>query len=86
MLGEGEGEAVKGCRLNEVYRERERNLYANGLSNCPKLIDDPRIKTVEYTGVSKKVLKFFGGNACESVRSFQLNIQEKNLCGEAQCL
>ena len=49
MLGEGEGEAVQGCRLNEVYRERERNLDAISLSNCPKLSDNPRIKTVEYT-------------------------------------
>jgi len=23
MLGEGEGQAVQGCRLKEVYRERE---------------------------------------------------------------
>ena len=28
---------------------RERNLYATGLSDCPKLSDNPRIKTVEYT-------------------------------------
>ena len=25
------------------------NLDAIGLSNCPKLSDEPRIKTVEYT-------------------------------------
>jgi len=49
MLGEREGEAVQGCRLNEAYRERERNRYAISLSNCPKLSDNPRIKTVEYT-------------------------------------
>jgi len=89
MVGEGEGLAVEGYRLNEVYREREtrqRNReactpllrvrgvapgdkllgklqdgwrmaekrrisnihrYAISLSNCPKLSDNPRIKTVE---------------------------------------
>jgi len=51
MLVEWEGEAVQGCRLNEVYRERERNLDAISLSNCPKLSDNRRIKTVEYTVV-----------------------------------
>ncbi len=49
MLGEGEGEAVQGCRLNEVYRDEISNLDAISLSNCPKLSDNPRIKTVEYT-------------------------------------
>ena len=28
---------------------RPHNVYATGLSNCPKLSDNPRIKTVEYT-------------------------------------
>ena len=28
---------------------RESNLDAISLSNCPKLSDNPRIKTVEYT-------------------------------------
>ncbi len=28
---------------------RERNLDATSLSNCPKLSDNPRILTVEYT-------------------------------------
>ena len=28
---------------------RERNLDAISLSNCTKLSDNPRIKTVEYT-------------------------------------
>jgi len=28
---------------------REHNLAANGLLNCPKLSDNPRIITVEYT-------------------------------------
>jgi hypothetical protein len=28
---------------------RESTRYATGLSNCPKLSDNPRIKTVEYT-------------------------------------
>ncbi len=32
-----------------VLPARERNLYAISLSNCPKLNDNPRIKTVEYT-------------------------------------
>jgi len=31
------------------------NLYATGLSNCPKLSDNPRIKTVEYTVVNRAV-------------------------------
>jgi len=49
MLGEGGGEAVQGCRLNEVYRPEISNLDAISLSNCPKLSDNPRIKTVKYT-------------------------------------
>ena len=36
-----------------VYWERESNLDAISLSNCPKLSDNPRIKTVEYTVESK---------------------------------
>ena len=35
---------------------RERNLYATGLSNCPKLSDNPRIQTVEYTPLRKEFL------------------------------
>jgi len=34
------------CVSREVYRVRE-NLDAISLSNCPKLSDEPRIKTVE---------------------------------------
>jgi hypothetical protein len=46
-MSEGEGEAAQDCRLNAAYRERECNLDAISLSNCPKLSDNPRIKTVE---------------------------------------
>ena len=33
-------------------------MYAISLSNCPKLSDNPRIKTVEYT-VESNVGKYF---------------------------
>ena len=40
--------------MNEVYRGRERKLDANGLSNCTKISDNPRIKTVEFIRYSNE--------------------------------
>ena len=34
--------------VSAAYRPEISNLDANGLSNCLKLSDNPRIKTVEY--------------------------------------
>ena len=45
-----------------VYRPEKSNLDAISLSNCPKLSDNPRIKTVEYTVAGASVANVGLGN------------------------
>ena len=43
------GKLQDGWRMAEKRRISNIHRYAISLSNCPKLSDNPRIKTVEYT-------------------------------------
>jgi len=43
------GKLQDGGRMAEKRRILNIHRYAISLSNCPKLSDNPRIKTVEYT-------------------------------------
>ncbi len=43
------GKLQDGWRMAEKRRILNIQRYAISLSNCPKLSDNPRIKTVEYT-------------------------------------
>jgi len=45
------------------------NLDAISLSNCPKLSDNPRIKTVEYTVVGASVANVGLGNGRHHIDS-----------------
>jgi len=54
------------------------NLYANSLSNCPKLSDEPRIKKVEYTVIERGPVSIKG----QKEVSFSLRVC--NLAADAE--
>ena len=57
---------------------RERNLDAISLSNCPKLSDNPRVKTVEYTVTER------GPVSIEGQKEVGFSFRLCNLASEAE--
>jgi len=58
-------------RISNIHR------YAISLSNCPKLSDNPRITTVEYT-VESKVGMYFDAGHSEKIAHSECDISKNS--------